>query len=843
MRFFLLFVIQLFCILSGASAQQAGLYFNSYEKVQEKRTGIELSPDQPFCADKQLNLSFEVRFRPNQRAYYGYIFRTIISPDINVDLINEDFSTQSRRFSLVVGDKQQVINLPAESANSYPWLNISLKISLSDQMVQLRIGNKQVQIPLALKEKFCSKVYLGAFKSPGFSSSDVPPIFIKNIHLTTDADKEYFWPLGESDGKQAKDKLQGTVAMIQNPVWVNALHQHWKHEATLKTSTAGNVAFDALNEVIYFIGRNSIQSYDINKEKAASISYAQGTHDIRQGAQSLYIPLNNKLVHYYPDAGFLESFDFSKKSWSSPYPRTTAATGYWHTNKFFNRTDSALYVLGGYGYRTYKNSIFKISLHNSTYDTVHVDGEFAPRYLAGLGAWKQGAYILGGYGSKTGKQELNPKYQYDLLYFDPVKKTIRTIYNLAHQGEDFVFANSLVIDSLGQNYYGLIHSKDRYDTQLKLIKGSLSKPEFTLLADSIPFKFHDIQSFADLYFAAQSEKLIAVTLFDNGEETQLAIYSIEFPPSQLLALQNTGDSTQRKTWIWILFSAIALGLIGFWLGKRGLKVHLKHPEPEAQKSPALREHRPTEASEFIPNVPNSIYLFGGFQVFDNASNDITKAFTPVVRELFLAILLYTVRTGRGISSESLYELIWSDKSIESARNNRSVNTAKLKGILKKMDAITVSKETGYWKIHFDEQRMFIDYAQFWACLNAKYPAGEKLIKITSFIQKGDLFPDLEYPWLDDFKSEVSTAVADLYQQALKDMDLFEEPEFNLQIANCIASFDPMNEDAMVIRCILMSRLGMHTQAQTVYQNFVAEYTQIYGETFGLSLKEVLQKHH
>ena len=62
---------------------------------------------------------------------------------------------------------------------------------------------------------------------------------------------------------------------------------------------------------------------------------------------------------------------------------------------------------------------------------------------------------------------------------------------------------------------GLLFPNDSYNSKLQLIEenSSLSDSTFHLVGNAIPYSFHDIQSFADLYYSPQSNKLIAVTLF------------------------------------------------------------------------------------------------------------------------------------------------------------------------------------------------------------------------------------------------------------------------------------------------------------------------------------------
>ena len=103
-------------------------------------------------------------------------------------------------------------------------------------------------------------------------------------------------------------------------------------------------------------------------------------------------------------------------------------------------------------------------------------------------------------------------------------------------------------------------------------------------------------------------------------------------------------------------------------------------------------------------------------MFDEKGNDITGKFTPLIKELFLVLWLYTHKNNKGISSQKLKDLLWYDKSDKSAQNNRAVNITKLKTILKQLGDFSISKKTGYWIIENNSDILVNDYSQ----LNKNY---------------------------------------------------------------------------------------------------------------------------
>jgi len=94
-------------------------------------------------------------------------------------------------------------------------------------------------------------------------------------------------------------------------------------------------------------------------------------------------------------------------------------------------------------------------------------------------------------------------------------------------------------------------------------------------------------------------------------------------------------------------------------------------------------------------------LFGYFEVITSDGHNITRQFTPLLKEMFLLILIDSLRYNKGVSSEKLNDILWNGKDIKDAKNNRSVNLVKLKNILDKLGECTISRDTGAWKFEYN----------------------------------------------------------------------------------------------------------------------------------------------
>jgi two-component SAPR family response regulator len=212
----------------------------------------------------------------------------------------------------------------------------------------------------------------------------------------------------------------------------------------------------------------------------------------------------------------------------------------------------------------------------------------------------------------------------------------------------------------------------------------------------------------------------------------------------------------------------------------------------------------------------------------------------LLKELFLIIVLYTIRNGRGISSEALNEILWHDKPEKDAKNNRSVNLAKLKAILEKIGNGIISKESAYWQFAIPDDDIYVDYKKFVSLLQGASDAGRNYIRpLVDIIKRGAFLSQTEYDWLDDIKSDISNAVLDLCLGYIKNINISKDPEFIIEITNCIFYFDQVNEEALTYKCKSLILLKRHTLANNTYLKFLKEYKDIYGSDLGKSFQEII----
>ncbi|GAB4015688.1 hypothetical protein GCM10028808_41600 [Spirosoma migulaei] len=844
------------------NAQSYGLHFVGHEEIQDSRTSLNLTPDHPLCLKGNVEVSFDLMLVPNYQTYFGYIFRIIQDDNQNLDLL---YDQKSRSFKLIIGGRLAQSVIQIDSAKLFnQWNHFTINWNLTQRSLLVSVNNTPIiRDHVAFKESGCFKLFFGSNEFGQFKSKDLPPMNIKDIVLTENGRPKHHWPLQEVNGATARDEVGGLTATVKNPVWIKSLHTAWQKTDQFTLKGYANVAFDPITETVYVVGSDKLYQYVVPTHQTTVQRHKNPPQNLLRGSQAIYNPLTGRLYNFFVDQKSVYSCNPSVGDWlvETSTPNAIKVTEYWHANKFISRFDSSLYILGGYGQLTYKNRILRYHFGTRSWDTLTSNASvYTPRYLAALGTTSSNdtAYVLGGYGSLTGEQMLNPKNSYDLLEYLVRKNTFRKVHELNLPKTDFAFANSLMIDAKSKQYYGLIFPNQQFKAQLQLIRGSLTTPTYEVVGNPIPYSFHDIHSYADLYYCPVSQKLLAVTLYQNEENntTDVKLYSISFPPDAL-NVQAQQDESATLLYGWL---ALAISIVGgtiFLYVRRRRRLVSKQQEPDSppvQQQPLPVDTLPQPTLLITPEIPlarsplskepaliSSIFFFGNFQVLDHSGIDITKSFTPLLKELFLLLSLNSLGKQRGVASEKLNEILWPDKSGREASNNRSVNITKLRNLLEKVEFCSLSKESGYWKIEFNfNQQLYVDYERYTAIINDKtILTKQAIIELGEITKRGPFLQNTEYYWLDDFKADISNKIINTFLKYANTLTISEEPELLIQITNFIFDYDPVSEDAIILKCKALSLMGKHTLAKNTFERFIRDYKAIYGEEYEQSFSAII----
>ncbi len=833
--------ISLLLFTSRAKSQSYGLEFKGYDVTPDKRTELDLTPDDFMEFQNEFEIAFDykaIRLSPDSNVgFFGYVFRIINNDDTNIDLISTP--TPQIGLNLVLGKSNIIIPIkyPDNAINN--WIKIRTKFILNeDRLIFYTPDTFYVHENIGLKKSEAFKIIFGANDYEQFKSTDVPSMVIKDIQIFENGKRRYYWPLNEKDGLTATDKIKGKKAKLINPSWLRLNHQNWLKVGEFESKGVVKVATDDKSGNFYLFGEKELIIFSPGNGNIQKIEHAAQPPFFRKESRMIFNNNDNHIYCYIVNEGPCYKINPTNGKWTKLISPGNMAPNYRHHNSYFHKKTNQIYIFGGYGFHKYSNSIIKIDLEAKEWKKMSSnDAIFYPRYLAGLGELSDTVYILGGYGSYSGNQLINPQSYYDLFGYSIKDNNLFKKFEIPQLIDNMIISNSMWIDKKTRNYYALIYSKVVFNGHLQLIKGNLDSPSAELIGDKIPFKFLDARSFSSLSYFPTSNKLYTYTSYSSDSTTHIAIYSVDYPPNA-----SKNDLTNQKNRIlkYVVVSIFFLFLliVAIVMLRRRKKL-LKNTIDKKEES----NHTLTQESIYPPNIPITyrIILFGGFQVFNKESEDITSKFSPLLKELFLLILLHSLKNDKGISSEKITEILWYEKSEKSARNNRAVNIAKLRSILDEIENCELTKKTGYWKIIFEDLDVKCDYVDFLKLTSSKNNLTKhKVSQLIDITQKGGFLSHANYDWLDEFKASVSDRIIETLVDFGRKADIKSDADFIIQLTDCIFYFDIVNEEAMILKCKAQYCMGRHSHAKATYEKFFKEYMTMYGQEYERTFPDILE---
>ena len=818
-------------------SQEYGLSFKGQDFLLDERTSLDITSNRPLTVKDEFELTFDLKVELLKRkGNFGYIFRAINEDNKNIDLLLSN--TETKKLIIVVGDTETIIPINDSTFSDTRWNTVHIKFSLSkNELIFSIAGSKPIKKSAVFKSKESYKIFFGANSYKEFSTSDVPSgISIRDVKLTQGTKLIAHYPLNQCGGNEAINLINNNNAAVKNGDWLLCYHKSWEENLISKVDGVQLMTFDKDLGEFYLINKTALTKYNPKEKSFKTYPFNNDTLEISLDHRILFDHKLKKLYCYLADKDQISEFDFETKRWDnySLFKKQALKQIYQHHNGLFSPKDNAIYILGGYGQFTYQNQVKKIDLNSKTWENIPHDNKvFKPRYLSGATIYKDSIYVIGGYGSESGKQLVNPKSYFDFLRYDIESKTFKKQYEVTKISEEMIFGSSIVIDSTNKNYYGLISDKSRSNGYLKLAQGNLSSPEFKIVADSLPYKFTDTQSFVDLFFDENAKKLYVYTSFLNSDNlTDFGIYSLNYP--HISVIEDTQSNSKSTTSFWAL---IVIGLfISVMIGLFVMN-YFKKKQTETSVEKIIPPKYKKE--ERLVTLDYPIVFFGGFQMFDEKGNDITGKFTPLLKELFLVLWLHTHKNNKGISSQKLKDLLWYDKSDKSAQNNRAVNITKLKTILKQLGDFSISKKTGYWIIENNSDILVNDYSQINKNLLKSKPTKEDIIHTISITKKGAFLNNLDYTWLDSFKQNITDLIVNNFMNYALKLDIEEDLDFAIDLADCIFNFDTTNEIAVFLKCKVYYIKGNHSLANDTFNKFLKEYNALYGQEFEHNFNEFI----
>jgi two-component SAPR family response regulator len=835
------FLIILFSILvaglnaAGQDELLSGLYFSSHEVIPDNRTSLNLTPSGPFRFPDGFTIEMNANFR-NGDGYFGYIFRIIGDQNTNIDLVSRQFSTPN--FYLVLKDKVLITfnwkDIPDGGFNK--WIKIKFSINTRESKIAVTFnGKKQESIIAGITGLRNFNVVFGACRINSFLNTDVAQMALKDIRILDAKSKVVNeWKLSKHAQNLVYDEIKHAEALVENPIWNIDSHVKWRKIKELKIDSLHGIAKDEATGRAFFVDNHAVYIFSTKTSKIDTIEVVSGSPSSVMGTQILYNKSTDELWSYSFTQNAVSKFSFKTKTWSFNQ-KSYAEPDFWHHNKFFSPIDSSLITLFGYGHYTYKSIIHRYAKNLNQWQIIDRFGQIEPRYLSSCGFLNnKEMLVFGGYGSKSGRQELSPEFYYDLYSLNLTDYSFKKLWTLDPPEKPFVPCEALIPDQQEGIFYTLLYNRINYASSLRLAKFGIEKNGYQLFNDSIPYNFLDTKSWCTLFLDQKTTQLVAITTHNS----QVSLYSMAYPP---LLPENVYQLVPFHTrwYFWIIGGLFVISIISISY----IFIKKRKNRDNKKRLYELVEHPNIAAIEPIDRkTVSSIFFMGGFQIYDSKGRNITSAFSPTLKHLFLFIFLHTIKNEKGISSAKLDEVLWFDKSGDSARNNRNVNISKLRSILEDLGGVEVVNDNSFWKIQMDPT-IFCDYCEALRLLRKANSSGlgeieiNQLIALLSF---GELLPAIQTDWMDEFKSRFANETIDGLSSLFNLKEVRTNISLRYHLAECILVYDPLNDEAFAVKCSVLYNLGKKGMAKNLYDSFCKEYKNALGIDYAILFNDTIK---
>ncbi len=824
-------LLLLITMLTAEAGGISGLRFKSKEVEKEHRTGIDITHKAPFNFRESINIEFDISFRKGEDKF-GYIFRLKDEKSLHsFDLVAKLEGSNPSIF-LVANKSIALAELPVSNTllkEINRWHTISFGINTSSGKIILKGLGSEITVDYQPIKPTPFRLLFGTSPDGWWLADETPPMSVRNISVTTDGSEPYFWPLHKTDSKEVKDENRHKKASIINPDWVEDMHSHWQPVMEMKFTQPPLITWNEQNECFVIVKNNgTILQYFPGDSHIDTLQWSGGKYVMEEIHQLLAD--SSGIISYSLNYPAISKYDEATQSWSYSREISGGLPRYWHHNKLIHPITGSITTIAGYGFYTYHNTIQSFNQSNRQWEQLHFTGDtIYPRYLSAFGLSQvtpnQG-FLFGGMGNRSGKQILGKEYFYDLYLIDFKSQNISKIWQLPTRPEtNYTPSNALIIDDNDNYFYTLIYLHQKQKTVIRTIRGSLHNPYIEVVANDIPFNFVDVTSFTSIYRWNSANKLLALTLEENGASYHLKIYSILNPPASETAISGS-TSSNTVGWILITTSLIA-SCISIFRYKKKSKKQLQQTVP-----PTIE---PQQAH---------ITILGNFEVRNSSGNDISHLFTPTVKELFMLILLHQYENNKGITSAAIQEALWSDKEDASAKNNRGVNIKKLRDVLSELGSSTVIYDNVAWNIEFDSKIVcdYIFVKDVISEFNINQQADkEALNHALHYLQQGILANDTKAEWIDNFKDSFTGEVAHFLESQLSICNSTDDAQLILEICTTLSIYDRLNEKALAARCRTLSKTGRNTLALEAYESFYRQYHKSYGEDYKISFQQLIKQ--
>lgn len=815
---------------AGAENYDYGLHITTYPHSRDEMTSVMLECGRPFAVGKRtFSITFSMFTRPEN--VFGTIARVITDKGDNIDLMYTVGDDNFRNAMLVNGEYVTDVKAPAPVGR---WVKVSLTLNPRSGDVNLNFDNTLISVKDAgTKGARSFRVALGLCPFDGYLLDDVASVDIKDVEVRIADKLVRRWDLGVHEGDICYDELSHSPAVTTNPNWILDKYITWHKIFSTEFDREPHITFDNCSRFLMTLDGSEVVSYDVADGKETRLTGCFGDFPANAPNQVICIG-NGELLAYNLDENKFATFNPSTRRWNGG-SLPSKDHDYWNNTSLWDEETRTLFSFGGYGHYRYKNTLLLLHPDNPEDRWETAIPEITPRYSPSSCLVDSLIYIFGGRGNLSSRQELSPRYYYDLYTIDKSTFEVTPLWNVDSPLDgEFIPGSNMIYDREKDCFYVIGYGGDIFT----LIK--IGRSDGSMEKISVPTQRNVKSQYIHINLHKTEDMMYCSEVRSTADgKSIVTIFDMSYPPIPASVLEATTrkpepEKDRKTSWSVVLISILAASLITI-----AAAYHLSRKR-SAKEAAAKKKAQFETEDEFISThyydfSKSSICFFGGFCVKDREGKDITALFTPTLKYLTILLILYSAKNPQGIISGKLNTLLWSYKPEEAANNNRNVYMSKLRTLLEGVGDIKIKSQNKFWNIEFGEGSI-CDYLEVKRLYGEK-SSEENIDRLLELLLRGMMLPNVELDWVDKFKGDFSNATIDFLCHELDRSDL--RASVLLQAANTIFMHDYLNEDALRTKCRLLYNQGKVGLSKKIYDDFIKEYNASIGMAYPVQYKDLI----
>ena len=852
-------------------AMEYGLRFQSHSFPANERTSLNLGTE-PFGFEKEIALGFEMSFYDSNR--FGLICTLTGNNGSSISLVCSSVG-DGYQPGIVINEKLNLVPVQFDAPQSSPQ-HYTIILRRNENKVIFVYNKERFTFPADLSDISSVRINFGRT----ITQASVAPVEIQDIRIYTEAQNTHKWELRKHEGDSVYDEISGVLAIAQTPHWLIDEHVAWSEIFTFKTDETVQTAFDSEKELFYIVSPERITEYNPVTNSSVHIKVKNDGRAMKVSNYLFYDSITDRLISYSIEPKRVNTFDFSTGKWEKSFDEEFEPK---YANHGFTTDGKNGYMFGGYGFYMFHNNLIRLDLATGAMDDITLHPLPDPRTSSALCAVNGKLYLFGGVGNSVGKQEILAKHYADLWEYDLDTMKGRKVWEMDSLIHNFLPSSSMYYVERDTCFY---FASTLYGGCMMRI--SPTHPGYEIVSEPIHSKMDFRDCVFDLYRSANGKNYyLVIDKRLNDFSHDYAIYHIAYPFSDALLYDTSvpGKRHESSPWGWVTCGAAILILAGggaYYIRRRksGKTVSPAPSAPAAQviekpastsdnqdakpyarvetaEPVAVTENYSDDASaaevtaledaeskrpKLFDRSKSAISFLGTFDIRDRNGNNITPKFTSRIKDLLIMLIVFSEKDEKGVSYETIDEQIWGDKDEKSAKNNRNVYMRKLRLLLEELGDIEISYDKGYYRINTKD--VTIDYHELIRRLgeddDAESLEGKKLDEVTELLIYGPLLPSASYDWLDEFKSRFTAQSIQILSSLLTRLKDSDDKSLVYRIADTISRHDPLSEEALAVKCRILTAQRMKGVAKNTYDTFCREYEKSYGEEYPVPFSKIFQ---